>query len=155
MDEYEVGYGKPPRSAQFRRGTSGNRTGRPRRKPDMLGELVQGVLDAPVRYRENGRTKTATRRELRLKLLVEKAMKGDVGAAALLLKKRHQALRQGEAGAKQVVVTDWLPDTPCQTAEEKMAVIRGQTESPVQHRASQARAGNGKAASGSPKEQEG
>jgi hypothetical protein len=30
MSEYKVGYGKPPRSGQFKRGNSGNPKGRPK-----------------------------------------------------------------------------------------------------------------------------
>jgi hypothetical protein len=29
-DDYAIGYGKPPASTQFRKGQSGNRTGRPK-----------------------------------------------------------------------------------------------------------------------------
>jgi len=30
MSEYKIGYGKPPKSSQFKRGKSGNPKGRPR-----------------------------------------------------------------------------------------------------------------------------
>jgi hypothetical protein len=34
-DPYEVGFGKPPKRTQFRRGRSGNPYGRPPKKPDL------------------------------------------------------------------------------------------------------------------------
>lgn len=126
MADYDIGYGKPPKGKRFEPGKSGNPGGRPKDEPDRLGKIVQEVLDAPMQYRQNGRTKTATRREVGLRLLVEKAVKGDVGAAELLLKKRRHALRHGQNGARRLVVTDWLPDCPGQTAEEKTAAMAAQ-----------------------------
>lgn len=119
MADYEVGYGKPPKKTQYPPRKSGNPKGRPKLAPDMLGKIVREVLDAPMRYRENGRTKTATRREVKLKLLVERAVKGDAQAAELLLKKRRHAVRSGEAAGKRLLITDWLPDFLGQTAEQK------------------------------------
>ena len=126
MADYDIGYGKPPKGKRFEPGKSGNPSGRPKDGPDRLGKIVQEVLDAPMQYRQNGRTKTATRREVGLRLLVEKAVKGDVGAAELLLKKRRHALRHGQNGARRLVVTDWLPDYPGQTAGEKTAALAAQ-----------------------------
>jgi hypothetical protein len=119
MDDYEIGYGKPPNATRFRSGTSGNPSGRPKRDRSLLAEIVDGVLDAPVRYRENGRTRTATRREITLKLLVQRAIKGDVAAADILLRKRAHALRRAGAGSNRLLIRDWLPDYPGQTAEQK------------------------------------
>jgi hypothetical protein len=81
VDDYDAGYGKPPKKTRFKPRTSGNLKGRPVRDPSLLGEIVNSVLEAPVQYRENGRTRTASRREVTLKLLVQRAIKGDVGAA--------------------------------------------------------------------------
>jgi hypothetical protein len=159
MADYDIGYGKPPRGKRFEPGKSGNPGGRPKDEPDRLGEIVQEVLDAPMQYRQNGRTKTATRREVGLRLLVEKAVKGDVGAAELLLKKRRHALRHGQNGARRLVVTDWLPDYPGQTAEEKTAAMAAQMAAvPLRRRSGRRPDGqeNGVAPAGSaPQAQEG
>ena len=53
MGDYEVGYGKPPKKSRFKPGTSGNPRGRPVRDRTMLGKIVEGMLDAPVQYRES------------------------------------------------------------------------------------------------------
>ncbi len=119
MDDYDVGYGRPPKSTRFKPGTSGNRKGRPKRVPSSLGEIVRAVLDAPVRYRENGRLRTATKREVALKLLVQRAVKGDVGAADVVQCKRAHALRRAGADSNRLLIHDWLPDHPGQTAEQK------------------------------------
>ena len=80
MASYEIGYGKPPVSGRFRPGVSGNPKGCPKRRPTPLAERIKTVLNAPVEYRERGRTKVATYRELSLKMLVDKAIGGDLDA---------------------------------------------------------------------------
>lgn len=135
MADDDIGYGKPPKNTRFKAGKSGNPRGRPKFAPDRLAEIVQEVLDTPMRYRENGRNKTATRTEVRLKLLAERAVKGDVSAAELLLKRRTHALRHGDVGAKRLIVTDWLPDYPGQTGEEKTLAMMGLVAAPTQSHA--------------------
>jgi|HubBroStandDraft_5_1064220.scaffolds.fasta_scaffold06295_1 hypothetical protein len=119
MGDYEVGYGKPPKKFRFKPGTSGNPKGRPVRDRTLLGEIVKTVLDAPVQYREKGRARTGTRREVSLKLLVQQALKGDVGAADMVQRRYAAALRQAGTGSSRLLIRDWLPDHPGQTAEQK------------------------------------
>jgi hypothetical protein len=119
MHEYEVGYGKPPRKSRFKPGVSGNPKGRPKRKPFALASIIRSVLSAPIEYRERGRIKAATRHELSLKMLIEHAIKGDVVAAELVLKVRAHGQRYGESGIDRLQITDWLPDYPGQTADQK------------------------------------
>ena len=40
-DHYEVGYGKPPTNTRFRKGQSGNRTGRPKGVKNFKTELSE------------------------------------------------------------------------------------------------------------------
>jgi len=131
--DYAIGYRKPPKGKPFKPGKSGNPAGRPKFTPDRVGETAQRVMDAPMQYRQNGRTKTATTREVELKLLAERAANGDVDAADLFLKKRKHALRHGEKSALRLVVTDWLPDYPGQTADQKARDLMGQLAGPAQN----------------------
>jgi hypothetical protein len=119
MADDEVGYGKPPKHSRFKSGVSGNPSGRPRREAGTFGEIIQNAVDAPIQYREQGRVKTITRNELGLRKLVEQAVKGNLAAAEQVLKVRAQALRDGEAGIERLEISDWLPDYPGQTAEQK------------------------------------
>jgi hypothetical protein len=119
MGDYDVGYGKPPRATRFKSGMSGNPRGRPKRDPFPLGDIVNNVLDEPVQYHEKGRTHSATRREVALKTLVQRATNGDVVAAEMVLRRRTHALRRAGASSSQVLICDWLPDYPGQTAEQK------------------------------------
>jgi hypothetical protein len=128
MASYEIGYGKPPQSGRFRDGVSGNPKGRPKRKPDPLAEIINSALDAPIEYREGGRTKTATHRELSLKMLVDKAIAGDVDAAQMALKILVRAERSGDPGSEQILVEDWMADFPGQTAERKTTDFAAQRD---------------------------
>jgi Family of unknown function (DUF5681) len=119
MADDEVGYGIPPKHSQFKPGFSGNPKGRPKRDPAAVSDVIKTTLNAPVQYREQGRTKTATRTELGLKKLVQNAVNGDLKAAAALLEFRIQASRNGDVGVETVEITNWLEDYPGQTAEQK------------------------------------
>jgi hypothetical protein len=127
---YEIGYGKPPRSGRFRAGVSGNPSGRPKRKPSPLAEIIKATLNAPIEYREGGRTKVATYRELSLKILVDKAIGGDLDAAELALKILARAERCGDADLDPILVDNWVADYPGQTANQKTADFAAGRDAP-------------------------
>jgi hypothetical protein len=81
---YEVGFGKPPRSNQFKPGESGNPAGRPRHAKNFATAL-EDELRAPVTVTENGKRKRISKREVIAKHLVNKAASGDLKAIPLLL----------------------------------------------------------------------
>ena len=116
MSDYKVGYGKPPKATQFKKGTSPNPKGRPKRKPGVVGDVIKDVLNSPVEYREGGRTKNAPRRELALKRHLKRAVEGDVASAAAVLKLRAQAAGKRDATKQVVQFTDLLPLDAAQTA---------------------------------------
>ncbi len=119
MVDDDVGYRKPPKHSQFKKGKSGNPKGRPKRKPPAVSETIDSVLNANAEYRERGQTKRATRRELTIRTHIYRALKGDVKSAEALLKLRAHAQRNGDAGVQRIVLDDWLPDHPGQTGEQK------------------------------------
>src|SRR5947207_10144490 len=73
---YEVGFGKPPRSTQFKPGESGNPAGRPRGAKNFATAL-EGELRAPVIVTENGRRKRISKGQVIAKHIVNKAASGD------------------------------------------------------------------------------
>jgi hypothetical protein len=109
VSDYKVGYGRPPKATQFKKGISANPKGRPKRKPGVVGDVIKDVLNAPVEYREGGQTKKAPRRELALKRHLKRAVEGDVSSAAAVLKLRAQAVGRQSVTREVVHFTDLLP----------------------------------------------
>ena len=71
---YEVGYRRPPRQTRFKKGRSGNPTGRPRGSRNFAS-LVDEALAEPVVINENGRRKKATKLQVIVKQMVNKRPK--------------------------------------------------------------------------------
>jgi hypothetical protein len=110
MTDYEVGYKRPPKSRRFKVGVSGNPRGCPKRKSTPLAEMINEVLNAEIAYRERGRTKVALGQELDLRMLVDRAVSGDLQAAELVLKMLERLDRHGDGGVERILIRDWLPD---------------------------------------------
>jgi hypothetical protein len=86
MSDYIVGYKKPPKSSQFKKGVSPNPSGRPKGKKMTEYGMLGSLLNAPISYTENGKKKVASRPEITIRGFAAEALKGDVGKALLLLK---------------------------------------------------------------------
>jgi hypothetical protein len=119
MSEQGGGYGNPPERTRFKPGVSGNPKGRPPRKPLPAAEALDRVMNTTTEYREGGQIKTATRLEVIIKAAINRAIKGNMKAAELLLELRGHAQRWGDVGAHRLIVTDWMPAHRGQTAEQK------------------------------------
>jgi hypothetical protein len=76
---YEVGYGKPPESAQFRAGVSGNPKGRPKGARSISSILAKMGRER-VRITAHGRVRSVTKLEAVFMQLINKAAGGDIKA---------------------------------------------------------------------------
>ncbi len=84
-DPYDVGYGKPPKKTQFKKGLSGNPNGRPRKKPNLYTEL-KAVLRESVTVTIEGEPEPVTVQQALLLRLRDEALRGEVWAVKLLQK---------------------------------------------------------------------
>lgn len=83
--EYQVGYKKPPKSGQFKKGKSGNPAGRKKevREHDM-GTILDRILSEEITDQRTG--ERLTTREAIMLSLRDRALKGDSAAAKKLAK---------------------------------------------------------------------
>ncbi len=102
----QIGYGKPPKAGQFKKGKSGNRRGRPKGSKNF-STVVESTLNQPVEVNENGRRKTITKEQAMMTQLINKAAAGDARATQQVIAIRKM---MGETDQIQVAtaVTDEL-----------------------------------------------
>ena len=101
--DYDVGYAKPPKDTQFRKGESGNPRGRPKGRQNSV-TILNKVLNETVTITENNQRQTITKLEATVKQVVNKAMTGNTQSIRLLLANlvplvdRHEA----QQGVKRI-----------------------------------------------------
>jgi hypothetical protein len=104
MNEDEVGYCRPPKHAQFKKGApSPNPNGRPKKTRSDLGDLVDRAIYSAARYSENGKTKTTSLLRISVMKHINNALNGDIKSAVALLEQRAHALKHGETGGVIVI----------------------------------------------------
>lgn len=74
---YEVGYGKPPKHTQFKKGQSGNPSGK-RKKEETLRSQLTKIVSERLPVQQNGTLVTMRKDEAMLNSVVIQAMKGDL-----------------------------------------------------------------------------
>ena len=83
-EDYDVGYGRPPRHTQWKPGQSGNPKGRPKRIKDFE-KLFELELDQRIQITDRGEPCTLSKRELVVKKLINDALQGDRSAMKLVV----------------------------------------------------------------------
>ena len=101
MADFEIGYKKPPRHTRFK---AGNRAARGKRKVPTEAEILKNVMNFPAEFRRRGKSKRAPRIELTIKGFGGAALKGDVGAAAMLLNIRAHFEKHGDINPRKITV---------------------------------------------------
>jgi hypothetical protein len=79
-----VGYRNPPEHSRWRKGQSGNRSGRPKSAANFADDLM-AELSQLVRISENGKVRRITKRRALIKALTSNSIKGNARAASLLI----------------------------------------------------------------------
>jgi hypothetical protein len=117
LGDYEIGYGRPPKATQWKKGQSGNRCGRAK-GARSFDSIMHKTLTRPVKIREGGKIRTVSFLEAMVLKFAEDAMKGDPKAAAFLLSRYDpEAIRHGE-------IRRGTKDTKNMSAEELSALYQ-------------------------------
>jgi Family of unknown function (DUF5681) len=81
--QYEVGYCRPPKSTQFKKGVSGNCSGRPKKRESSPGQTFKKVFAAPVKANFGGKFRNIEGHEAVFLQLRKMAITGDPQAMRL------------------------------------------------------------------------
>lgn len=115
-EQYEVGYGKPPKHSRFKTGQSGNPKGR-KKGVKNINTILDDVLNEKVVLSENGRTYKISKKQALCRRLVNKGLAGDMKAIGTVLSHLlNQALEadvrssalNSTAGMDQDILVDFL-----------------------------------------------
>ena len=91
-NDYEVGYGKPPKAHQFKPGQSGNPSGRPKKQKGLI-DHARKELSRKIEVTENGRRRRYPIGQVLVRKTITEGLKGGVREreAALALMRLRDA----------------------------------------------------------------
>jgi hypothetical protein len=101
---HTVGYGKPPRAHQFKRGQSGNPNGRPKGSKNEA-TILQELLQHKVALNNRGKTRKIILLEAILRKVAEDCLRGNTKSISFLLN-RYQTATSGDAGQADISQDD-------------------------------------------------
>ena len=104
-EDYEVGYGKPPCSGRFRKGQSGNVTGRPKGSKN-LATIVLKESRQKVRVNGPGGTRMLSKLEAAVVQMSNKSAQGDLRASRELFALVMRSEETAANGAEVVQVSE-------------------------------------------------
>ena len=122
MADYEVGYGKPPKHTQFKKGVSGNPRGR-MKGTSNISTALRRALSEPVVITVGGEKRTVSRMEAAVNRLVNKAAEGDINAFRLL-----SALEQSYQDPSEPRTTADLAEADQKLLQRLMQRFAGRSE---------------------------
>src|SRR5215475_5883446 len=123
-----VGYRRPPVNRQFKPGQSGNPRGRPKGSKNLV-TMVAEALNEKIKVRtKDGRTRTLSKQELMVEVMVNKAVAGDPKAFATVEKftDKFEVFKRQTANHREIV------NSALETLNRQLAVLAREQESTPQ-----------------------
>ncbi|MDR3487422.1 MAG: DUF5681 domain-containing protein [Bradyrhizobium sp.] len=112
QNEYEVGYKKPPVATRFKKGSSGNPSGKRKEVAEDLdpGKVLQTIDNEEIIVTIDGKRKRMREGEIHFRQLFTKAIRGDLTAARLIAKEAAKYFGPEASGPSEI---QWLvvPDS--------------------------------------------
>jgi hypothetical protein len=127
IHEDPVGYKKPPKHHQFKKGQSGNPQGRPKGHRNFATD-VQEELQELIRVTEGQQVHTITKQRALVKRTMEQALKGDLRAIEVMTKWYQRYL----ADEGQVVDSTDISPTDQAILQRAFQQMREAHEAPLQ-----------------------
>ena len=94
LKQYEVGYGKPPKSTQFKPGQSGNPKGRTKGSKNGIYTYIQRELNSSITLTDGSKI---TKEQGFARQLTNKALRGDIQSQKLLFNIHQKGQRKDKA----------------------------------------------------------
>ncbi|SEO89065.1 hypothetical protein SAMN04490248_11535 [Salinihabitans flavidus] len=134
-DDHQVGYGKPPKQHRWKKGQSGNPSGK-RRCEERIEETFRRIAEEEILVNHNGSQTAMPQREAVIRSVLAKGMKGDVPAFKAITPFLDRGDSSGVASANltaeladlDVLQThaDWVG-----LVERAQKELQGSTDTPV------------------------
>lgn len=112
-DDYQVGYGRPPRETRFAKGKSGNPKGRPKGSRNLWTLFIKNANEL-VEVKEGNRYFRKTRLEVVVLQMLNQAGRGEAAA-------RRDCL----GVAKAILQSDLSPEQQFTTRETEQKLVKG------------------------------
>ncbi|MEH6835443.1 DUF5681 domain-containing protein [Falsihalocynthiibacter arcticus] len=135
-NDYDVGFGKPPKRTQFKKGQSGNAKGRPKGSRNVES-MVKEAFFRKITITESGKKKRVTMLEALLRQLVNGAIKGEMRNVDRVFKllpilqetlEQEKARDQGDTDIDPVAdlaILETLADMLGSDPEDLFATVQG------------------------------
>jgi hypothetical protein len=119
-EDYEIGYGKPPKHSQFKKGKSGNESGRTPKANPQVADVLLDAIGRKIFVIENGSRRSMTKFDAAFTQTINKAAAGDLKSMQLITQLlKILGLLHPAQSKKPLVITARIPfPSHLKTAED-------------------------------------